>query len=70
MKFLKNYLIILILSCIFVFCGGYLLFTNIWPATAACAFVIAVIASIFASQEEKIEKLEERIKKLEEKSNS
>ena len=39
-------------------------------ATAACAFIVAVIISVFVAQDEKIEQLERRVKELEEKSNS
>lgn len=70
MKFLKTYAIILILSFAFVFFGGWQLFDfreRFWLATAACAFVLAVIASVFEAQGEKIDQLEKRVKDLEEK---
>ena len=72
MKFLKTYMMTLILCYLFVFFGGWMLFDfskRFWVAIAACAFIIAVVASIFVAQEEKIEQLEKRVKELEEKDN-
>lgn len=37
--------------------------------TAACSFVIAVLAYVFIAQEEKVESLEQRVKELEEKNS-
>lgn len=70
MKFIKTYVIILILCYIFVFFGGWMLFdfhNRYFVATAALAFIIAVVASIFIAQEERIEQLEKKVKELEEK---
>jgi len=70
MKFIKTYVMILILCCIFAFFGGWTLFDfseRYFAATAAYAFVIAVIVSVFSAQEEKITQMEKRIKELEEK---
>ena len=68
MKFIKTYLIILVLSYVFVFFGGWMLFDfrkHYFLAIAACAFMIAIIISLFYAQEEKIEQLQKRIEKLE-----
>ena len=73
MKFFKVFVIVLVLSYIFVFFGGWMLFdfhSRWWLATAACAFIAAVIVSAFAAQEEKIEGLEKRIRELEEKNSN
>jgi preprotein translocase subunit SecF len=70
MKFIKTYAITLVLCFIFVFFGGWMLFdfsNHFYVAVAACAFIIAVILSIFIAQEERIEQLEKRVKELEEK---
>lgn len=70
MKFLKTYSIILILSFAFMFFGGWQLFDfreRFWLATAACALVLTVIASVFEAQGAKIDQLEKRVKELEEK---
>lgn len=67
MKFIKTYAITLILCFIFVFFGGWMLFDfseRHFVATAACAFIIAVVASVFSAQEERIEQLEKRVKEL------
>lgn len=72
MKFIKTYATTLVLCYVFVFFGGWMLFDfskRYFVATAACAFLIAVIISIFVLQKEKIEQLEKRVKELEEKSN-
>lgn len=71
MKFIKIYGITLALSYIFVFFGGWMLFDfskRFYVATAVCALIIAVIASAFLAQSEKIEQLEKRVKTLEENS--
>ena len=39
---------------------------RIYVATAACAFIIAVILSVFSEQEKRIEQLEKRMEELEE----
>lgn len=68
MKFIKIYATILIISYLFVFFGGWILFdfkNNYFIAIAVCAFIIAVVGYIFYTQEEKIDRLEDRIKKLE-----
>ena len=71
MRFIKTYAVTLVLSYVFVFFGGWMLFDfskRFYIATAACALIIALVITAFIAQEEKIEKLEERIKVLEEKS--
>ena len=72
MKFFKVFVIVLVLSYVLVFFGGWRLFdfhNRLWLATAVCAFIAAAIVSAFVTQEEKIEELEKRIKELEEKNN-
>ena len=73
MKFLKTYALVLVVSVSFVFLGGYQLFDfsrRFFLATAACAFVLAVIAYAFEEQGEKIRQLERRIRELEEAARS
>ena len=70
MKFFKIFAAVLVVSYLFVFFGGWMLFDfhSRWQlATAACAFIIAVVAYAFFAQAEKIEELEKRVKELEEK---
>ena len=70
MKFIKTYVITLILCYMFVFCGGGMLFDfskRYYVAIAACAFIIAVVVSVIYAQEEKIEELEKRVNELEKK---
>lgn len=70
MKFIKTYAMTLVLCYIFVSFGGWMLFDfskREYVAIAACAFIIAVIASIFIAQEERIDQLEKKVKGLEEK---
>lgn len=72
MKFLKIYGMTLVLCFIFGFFGGWMLFDfsdRYFVATAACAFIIAVIVSVFVAQDNKIEQLEKRVRELEEKSS-
>ena len=69
MKFIMTYAATLIVCYIFMFFGGWMLFDfseRIYVATAACAFIIAVVLSVFSAQERKIEQLEKRIEELEE----
>lgn len=70
MKFLKIYGATLLLSVLFMFFGGWMLFDfrqRFWVATAACALIAAVIVFVFVAQDSKIERLEQRVKALEEK---
>lgn len=72
MRFIKIYVITLVFCYIFVFFGGWMLFDfnkRYFVATAVCAFIIAIIISIFVAQEEKIDLLEKRVKELEDKSS-
>ncbi len=71
MKFLKTYMVTLVLCYIFIFFGGWMLFDfekRLYVAIASCAFIIAVIVSIFIAQEDKIEQLEKQVKELEGKN--
>lgn len=73
MKFIKIYVATLILCYVFVFFGGWMLFDfsrHYLIATAACAFVIAVLVSVLYAQEERIAQLEQRVKALEEKDHA
>lgn len=72
MKFIKTYAMTLAACYIFVFFGGWMLFDfskRYFVATAACAFIISVVASVFIAQEERIDQLEKKVKELEEKNN-
>lgn len=72
MRFLKVYAATLVLSFLFVFVGGWMLFdfgARCYVATAACAFLLAAVVTAFLAQAEKIEALEKRVKELEEKNN-
>lgn len=73
MRFLKTFGIILILSYIFVFFGGWQLFAfskRVYLTTTVWAFIISVLVSLFIAQDEKIERLEKRIKELENQNHS
>lgn len=68
MKFIKTYAAILVMSFIFMFFGGWMLFDfseRFYVATAACAFIIAAVLSAFLAQEQRIGQLEKRIEELE-----
>ncbi len=70
MNFFQVFIVVFLLSVVFVFFGGWMLFdfgSRFWLATAACAFLIAVIVYAFIRLEEKVEGLEQRIRELEEK---
>ena len=70
MKFLETFGIVLVICFVFAFFGGWLLFDinyNYYVATAALAFVIAVIVFAFVSLDEKVRQLEKRVSELEEK---
>ncbi len=57
MKFIKTYAMTLVLCYIFVFFGGWMLFDfskRYFVATAACAFIIAVIASILLHKKKEL----------------
>lgn len=72
MNFFQVFIVVFLLSVVFVFFGGWMLFdfsSRFWLATAACAFLIAVIVYAFIRLEEKVEGLEQRIRELEEKDH-
>ena len=73
MKFIKIYALTLVLSFVFVFLGGWMLFdfsARFYVATAACSFIAAAVITVFLSQEEKIGQLEKRISELEAKNGT
>lgn len=73
MKFLKTYAVCLVVSEVFLFFGGYMLFDfqdHPFRAFAAIAFVLAVLISVWLSQEERIDALEKRIQDLAEQIQS
>ena len=68
MRFLKTYAVSLILCVIFFYCGGWMLFDlsrHFFATIAACALLLAVLASVFWAQSEKLEQLEARVQALE-----
>lgn len=70
MKFLKVLAISLFFCFIFAFFGGWMIFDfnqHYYITTAVLALIIAIVATIFYTQGERINQLEERIKQLEEK---
>lgn len=69
-EFIKTYLTCLVITEVFLFCGGVYLFDfhrHFFLAGAAVAFLLAVLVSGWLSQEERIENLEKRIEELENK---
>lgn len=72
-KFIKIFLIVLVLSYVFMFLGAWMLFdfsNRLYLATAACAVIISVVVWLFYTQSEKIDALEQRVAELESKTNS
>lgn len=72
MKFLGTYALTLVLSFLFAFCGGYMLFDfskRFYVALAAVALVLALVIHAFMTQAEHIEQLEARVKALESQNN-
>lgn len=72
-KFIKIFLVVLVLSYVFMFLGGWMLFdfnNRLYLATAACAAIISVVVWLFAAQSDKIAALEKRVAELESKSDT
>ncbi len=72
-KFIKIFLVVLVLSYVFMFLGVWMLFdfnNRLYLATAVCAVIISLIVWLFASQSDKIDALEKRIAELESKANT
>ena len=68
MQFLKTYAVGLVVSEVFLFFGGYMLFDfqdHPFRAFAAIAFVLAVVITVWLAQEERIDALEKRIQAME-----
>ena len=67
MKFLKTYAVCLVVSEVFLFFGGYMLFDfqdHPFRAFAAIAFVLAAVITVWLAQEERIDALEKRVRDL------
>ena len=64
-SFLGTFVICFILSYVFLFFGGILIFENLWGIIALVALVVSVLITAFINQDTKIEELEARIKVLE-----
>lgn len=68
MRFIRNFVICLIVAEIFFAFGGGLLFdlrSHYYLTAAVLAFIAAVLVSVYAEQERRIEELEKRISALE-----
>ena len=72
-KFIKIFLIVLVLSYVFMFLGAWMLFdfnNRLYLATAACAVIISVVVWLFYTQSEKIDALEKRVAELEDRAKT
>ena len=73
MKFVKIYGITLVLSCVFMLLGGWMLFDfgrRFYLATAVCAFLLAAVIYVLVMLNGKIEELEKRLRAFEENTAS
>lgn len=71
MNFLKNFVVTLILCCIFLMCGVGLFFDPkklFVAAVVAFALLAAAVISALTARDEKIKQLEEKINHLEGKA--
>ena len=69
-EFIKNYLVCMVITEVFLFCGGFYLFDfrrHFFLAGAAVAFLLAVLVSVWLAQEARIAALKKRIEELENK---
>ena len=67
MKFLKTYAVCLVVSEVFLFFGGYMLFdfqSHPFRAFAAIACVLAVVITVWLAQEERMDALEKQVRDL------
>ena len=67
MKFLKTYAICLVVSEVFLFFGGWMLFDfrgHPFRTFAAIALLLAALISVWESQEGRIDALEKRVRDL------
>lgn len=68
MRFLKIWSIILVISYLFIFFGGWMLFDfskHVYLTTAVWALILSGVLFAFLRQSERMEMLEQRIKELE-----
>ncbi|MDO5399797.1 MAG: hypothetical protein Q4F17_02290 [Eubacteriales bacterium] len=73
MKFLKIYVMTLVPTYLFLFCGGWMLFDftkHFFVATAACALVLAVLISALVALNNQLRQLRKRVESLEAEENS
>ena len=66
-NFLGTWLAMFVVSFVFLFFGGAMIFQNIYAAVALVSFVLAVIISVFSELQEQIDELTKKVKELEEK---
>ena len=69
-EFFKTFAIILVLSYVFVFFGGYLLFDfsrNFYLALGSCALIFSAFVYALVRLSDRIEILEEKLKAFEKK---
>lgn len=72
MRFLKIFLMILIVFFLFAFFGGWMLFEftkRVYLTTAILALIMSAVVYAFVKLHERIENLEIRVKELEEEKN-
>lgn len=67
---MKNFVAIFgicyVLSIIFLFFGGFLVFENLYLLLALISLIIAILVTVLMYQDDRIETLEKKIKKLDE----
>lgn len=71
-RFLQIFVICLVFIEVFFFCGGFMLFDlsrHVYISGAVIAFLISILVSMFARQEDKIEILEKRLEDLEKRED-
>lgn len=64
-SFLATFLACMVLVYGFLLFGGAMIFQNFWALLVFVSLVIAVLARLFDSQNERVKQLEERIRALE-----
>ena len=69
MNFGGIYIAVYALIAMFIFLGGFGIFSNFFITVAFFAFIVTAVIMVFCKQEEKIKELEKRIEMLEKKIN-
>ncbi len=67
--FAQAFIVCFVLSIIFIFFFGGLIFNNIWLILAISSLILAALITLYANQDSRIDRLEKTVEQLKNEKN-